>query len=166
MYLWWQINHTPTLLNFEHNWEYISFIRGKDVKFEKTSSEVPFNNRGNTGKVSFGMSGPYPGFSLDYPRSDWTDFSELTWEIASSNDHPIDLNLRIHDAKHNQEYKDRFNHKFIAMPGLNTFKLELNQIKNGPEFRQLDMTKITNMKFFTIKPNTEISLYFDNIELH
>ncbi|MFT6327994.1 MAG: hypothetical protein ACJAYK_002999, partial [Crocinitomicaceae bacterium] len=73
MYLWWQINHTPTQLNFERNWEYISFIRGKDVKFEKTSSEVPFNNRGNTGKVSFGMSGPYPGFSLDYPRSDWTD---------------------------------------------------------------------------------------------
>jgi hypothetical protein len=166
MYVWWQINHTPTLLNFEREWEYISLSRAEGVSIEKTPSVFPFNSRGNTGKVSYGMSGIYPGFGLEYPRSDWTDFSELTWEIASSNDHPIDLNLRIHDSEHNQEFKDRFNHKFTVMPGLNAFKLELNQIKNGPEFRQLDMTKITNMKFFIIKPNTEITLYFDNMELH
>lgn len=166
LYLWWQINHSPILLNFERNWEDISLSGSEGVTIEKTRAIKSFKSDSNVGKIYFGMSGTYPGFGLDYPRNDWSCFTELSWEVVSSNDHPIDINLRIHDAGHNQEYNDRFNFKFTVMPGFNVFTLALTDIKNGPTLRQIDMKNISNLKFFIAKPSEAISLYFDKLELH
>tara|TARA_R110002072_G_scaffold112331_4_gene241361 strand:- start:12341 stop:12526 length:186 start_codon:yes stop_codon:yes gene_type:complete len=57
------------------------------------------------------------------------------------------------------------NYKFVVLPGFNTFEVSLNDIKTSPRSREMDMSKIRNMKFFISNPPKEITFYLDNVML-
>lgn len=165
LWLWWQINQSPTLLNFERNWESYSYSIDREVSLERIPATNELEKNNHIGELRFGISTAYPGFSLDHPKTDWSTYKTLSWEISSKHDHIIKMNLRVHDRNHNQEYSDRFNYRFEVKPGLNKFKLSLKEIKTSPESRIMEMDKIQNIKFFLTKPKVSTTIYIDNVQL-
>lgn len=165
LWLWWQINQSPTLLNFERNWESYSYSIDREVSLERIATQNELGTINHIGKLRFDIANGYPGFSVNYPKTDWNEYKTLSWEISSKHDHVINVNLRVHDRNHNQEYSDRFNYRFDVKPGLNQFEVPLSAIKAEPESRLMDMEKIQSVKFFLSKPQEITTLYLDNIKL-
>lgn len=165
-YLWWQHNHTSTLVNFERRWEEGIYSIDKGVTLEKVPASDVFKETGYAGKLDFSISDTYLGFSLNYPRSDWRAFNKLSWEVASHHQQAVYMSLRIHDLKHNQEYSDRFNYRFKVRPGYNLFEVSFIDIKKAPKSRSMEMDSIQSVKFFLSKPDKATTLYLDNIQLH
>lgn len=85
--------------------------------------------------------------------------------MVSLYDQPVSVNLRIHDSVHNQEYRDRFNEKFTVVPGFNYFEIAIGDIKAAPESREMKMERISHIKFFLNKAQSNTTLYIDNIQL-
>tara|TARA_R110001592_G_scaffold113322_1_gene312361 strand:- start:6707 stop:7621 length:915 start_codon:yes stop_codon:yes gene_type:complete len=163
--LWWKINQSPVLLNFERSWEDQIYSLDKDVSLQKIPASKFFNAKGYAGKIIINSTDTYAGFSLNHAKNNWSDYSTLSWEMVSFNDYPISLILRVHDSIHNQEYNDRFNDKFTIVPGFNSFEVALRKIKTAPESREMTMENISNIKFFLKHAESNTILYIDNIQL-
>jgi hypothetical protein len=163
--LWWKVNQSPVLLNFERFWEDQIFSLDKDVSLQKVKASKYFNTKGHAGKLVINSKEIYAGFSLNHAKSDWRNYSSLSWDIVLLYDQPISINLRIHDSIHNQEYNDRFNKKLTVLPGYNTFKVAISDIEAAPESRKMKMNKISNIKFFLKQAKANTTLYIDNIQL-
>lgn len=165
VHLWWTINQSPVLLNFERPWEDQIFSLDKNVKLQKISATKLFNTKGHAGKLTIHTADTYAGFSLNHAKSDWSQYSTLSWEMVSLFDEPVLLNLRIHDSVHNQEYSDRFNDQITVVPGFNSFEIALSDIKAAPESREMMMEDISYIKFFLNQTQRNTTLYIDNIQL-
>ena len=113
--------------------------------------------------------GQYPGIQLiEVPRN-WDNYSSLAFEIFNLQPDSISLALRIHDADHDNQYEDRFNRKLTLLPGLNSIKVSLVDIRSlGDSFsthRQMDMKRISNMSLFALSPVKPLTVYLDNVRL-
>ncbi len=78
------------------------------------------------------------------------------------------LHLRINDTFHvlsNRDYDDRFNLVLQLEPGWNPVTLDLDEIRRQPKLRQMDMSSIDNLSFFTYRQKTDNTFYFDDFEL-
>lgn len=165
MELWWKVNQSPVLLNFERPWEDQVYSLDKDVILQKIKASRLFNSEGYAGKLIINSTEMYAGLSLNHAKSDWTTYSKLSWEMVSLRDQPISITLRVHDSVHNQEFSDRYNETFTVVPGFNSFEVDLNKIKTAPLSREMKMQHISNIKFFLIQPENKTILYIDNIQL-
>lgn len=165
MELWWKVNQSPALLNFERSWEDQVYSLDKDVSLQKIKASKLFNAEGHAGKLIINSAEMYAGLSLNHAKNNWSEYSTLSWEIVSLYDRPISLTLRVHDSIHNYEFSDRFNETFTVVPGLNSFEVDLNRIKTAPVSREMRMDQIRNIKFFLIQPEMNTILYIDNIQL-
>ena len=163
--LWWKVNQSPALLNFERPWEDQIYSLDKDVSLQKIKASKLFKAEGHAGKLIINSVETYAGFSLNHAKSDWSEYSTLNWEIVSLYDSPISMTLRVHDSIHNDEFSDRFNETFTIDPGFNSFEVDLTKIKAAPISRELKMEHISNVKFFLIRPEMNTILYIDNIQL-
>lgn len=164
--LFWQINQTPVLLNFERQWETNSLSASKATQLKVIPAFAPFEEQGYVGEITFNTDEAYPGIGLEHPKNDWREFQTLSWEVVSLEQENFTLNLRVHDAQHNQEYNDRFNGRFVIQPGLNHIELPLREIIMGPSSRSLDLSQISNLKFFVGHPEKPITLFLDNVRLN
>jgi hypothetical protein len=80
---------------------------------------------------------------------------------------PLNLNVRIHDRAHETNYlfRDRFNLSIQLQPGWTDLEIPLNDVKNAPRDREMNMRQISNLMVFTSRLTSEITLYIDNIYL-
>lgn len=99
------------------------------------------------------------------PVADWRGYETLEFEIILLNPVSAHINLRVHDSGHNHAYDDRFNAELLLEPGLNRFKLPLVQIKNAPTGRQLDMSAINSIIFFTIDSRQPVRVWLGDVML-
>ena len=171
-YIGWQINQSPIILNFERNWEEFIYTPSQDVQLEimhnasiKTPNILLSHSNNSMGKITLSTQHIYSGINLSYLQHDWTHYKQLNWEIFSLHESPFFLTLRVHDDVHNQNYNDRFNYKFVVMPGFNEFEVALGDIKASPKAREMDLSNIRNLSFFISQPSKEIIFYLDNILL-
>ena len=165
MELWWKVNQSTVLLNFERPWEDQIYSLDKDVSLQKIKASKLFNVDGHAGKLIINSIDMYAGLNLNHAKSNWSEHSKLSWEMVSLYDHPISMTLRVHDSVHNQEFNDRYNETFTIDPGFNSFEVDLNKIKAAPASRDMKMAHISNIKFFLIQPEMKTILYIDNIQL-
>jgi len=107
----------------------------------------------------------YPGMSMVEPCPDWSAFERLTFVIHSTQSHPFQLVLRIHDKLHNQEHADRFNRTLMIMHGENRFRIPLAEIRNAPAGRELDMTRITGLTLFAVDTVQPVDFYIGPFRL-
>jgi VanZ family protein len=90
----------------------------------------------------------YPGISIDEPYPDWNGYRSLVLTIASDLAEPFSLVIRIHDAEHNHQFGDRFNKRLVIQPGVNRIVIPIEEIRQGPERRQMDTTRVRNIMLF------------------
>jgi len=91
---------------------------------------------------------PFAGFSVIEPRPDWSGHELLILDIFSVQPAPLELTLRIHDARHNQVYADRYNRLLTLSQGHNRIRVALAEVRDAPAGREMDMSNIAGVMLF------------------
>ena len=89
----------------------------------------------------------------------------FSFSIYSENTEVVNIELRINDKKHNNNYNDRFNRTFSIKSGNNNISIPLEDIAKAPESRFMDMQNMYLIVLFSAQPENEFTLYFDNFKL-
>ena len=108
----------------------------------------------------------YSGFSISGPWPDWSTLREFDFTVYSGLPDPVSLNLRIHDAHHNNQYRDRFNKELEINPGLNFVKIPLTLVEKSPSGRRMDLARIRGIGLFVVKPANPFDLFLSDFKLH
>ena len=173
--LWvWYLSTTkpvwPMLADFEHP-RSLAFVRTNGINNIKRVS-APTNWIDNRSEVIRIVkdSTPYSGFSLFDFESDWRSLSYFKFDVFNPGDHTVELNLRINDTHHNNQYRDRFNRVFPLAPGASAITFAIDEVltlgEPPDEGRTMDMSNINRLVFFMTTDYKGDSLYLDNIRVH
>lgn len=92
--------------------------------------------------------GRYSGISFREVYPDWRDRRQLVLTIASDLASPLPIAIRIHDAAHDQRYRDRFNRRLLVQPGVNRFVIPLDEVRHAPDRREMEMRRVRGIVLF------------------
>jgi hypothetical protein len=107
----------------------------------------------------------YPGIGLDEPYPDWRGYRQLVVTVVSDLPGPQPMAIRVHDARHDQRYADRFNRKLTIQPGLNRFAIPLDDIRLAPDRREMDLAHIRGVLLFAVGVRTPTHVYLGPLYL-
>jgi hypothetical protein len=107
----------------------------------------------------------YPGLALDEPSPDWRRYARLSFTVVSDLAAPARLVIRIHDARHDQRYEDRFNRVLIIRPGINRVVIPLDEVRHAPVDREMDMSRIRGIVIFAYRPGAPLRFYLSPLRL-
>ncbi len=159
----------PVLADFEHP-QSLAFVRknGKN-NIKRVTAPTPWQvNRSEVIRI-VKDSTPYSGFSLLDFKSDWRALSHFKFDVFNPEDHTVELNLRINDKHHNNQYNDRFNRVFALAPGATAITLAIDEMLSlgtADHGRTMDISTINKLVFFMTTDNMGDTLYLDNIRVH
>ena len=99
------------------------------------------------------LPGDYSGASLkDFP-GDWRGYEALVIELDLPSQEPLRLTVRVHDRRHERgprayAFGDRFNRSFPLQPGRNRLRIPLEEIRQAPAGRNMDMGQVVDVTLF------------------
>jgi hypothetical protein len=128
---------------------------------------IPLISRGRLLKLSL-TTNKYSGAALDYFEGDWASLNRLEISLFNPGANSLKITCRIHDLQHadgNEEYEDRFNRSFLLLPGWNHIAIDLNEVKESPVNRRMDMHRIRGLGLFVTSLPTPRIIYLDNVRL-
>jgi hypothetical protein len=108
---------------------------------------------------------PHPRFEIEEPYPDWSGYRAFRFEVYSINPGPVDLTLRIHDELHRKVETDRFNRPLRILPGMNRIEVSLDDVRNAPLGRTMDMRRIRSVILFATRPPEPIEVTIGNFRL-
>jgi VanZ family protein len=109
--------------------------------------------------------GTYPGVAFDEPYPDWSGYRRLAFTVVSDLDAPLALSIRIHDAAHDQRYRDRFNRQLVISRGVNRIVIPVDDIRFAPDRREMDMQQIRGIIVFGYRLRTATHVYVSALRL-
>lgn len=95
--------------------------------------------------------GAWPGLIFNDVWPDWREYSALVVEAGLEGNAPLEINVRVHDRAHKlggQPHNDRFNLSYELQPGRHTLRIPLEQIRNAPKDREMDLSQIEGIVVF------------------
>jgi len=110
----------------------------------------------------------YSGATLNYFDGNWASASTLKISLYNPDADPLPITCRIHDLQHvdgDEEYEDRFNRSFLLMQGWNHIEINLDEVKESPANRNMDMSRIRGLGLFAVSLPAPRILYLDNVRL-
>jgi hypothetical protein len=91
----------------------------------------------------------FPGISLHEPVPDWSEFRTLAIDVENPDADALFLMVRVHDRGRGRHFNDRFNRRFdLAGLERRTIRIPLEDIRNGPRGRLMNMTQISDITLF------------------
>jgi VanZ family protein len=91
----------------------------------------------------------FPGVSFHEPVPDWRRYRTLIIDMENPAAEMLHLGVRVHDRRHNFNYKDRFNRRYdLAAGERRTLRIALDDIRRGPRQRLMDMAHISDITLF------------------
>lgn len=154
----------PMLNSFESSLE---LYRWRSRRAHFSQSKEKSRHGGQSLKATL-FSGKYPGLNLHHFARDWSAYKNLNLSIYNTQSKPLKLTLKICDksnAMHGYQYNDRYNKQMILYPGWNDLSFSLEEIKNAPQTRQMNMRSILSVSLFIIDLQKTVTIYLDNIYL-
>jgi VanZ family protein len=155
----------PQICTFETYWER-KFLFAQDA--DLVIAEAPQGARNvtshNVGRLTM-RPADFPGLLIREPYPDWSDYRYLSFGVYSEMAKPITLVLRVNDIHHNDVHEDRFNYPFTVVPGMNQFRVSLEEIRKAPADREMDMARINTIVLFAAYPDETYTVSIDNIRL-
>ncbi|MBW4934001.1 VanZ family protein [Marinobacter sp. F4206] len=151
----------PKLYNFDHE-DPTPFWLG-DLK----PSPDPARDHGRSLRIELD-TGRYSGASLINLPADWRQYKRLTITLYNPDQSPLPLTLRINDLEHehgDNAHSDRYNTSFTLAPGVNTYTLALEAVKNAPRNRTLDMSRIHRLTVFAMRLPEPRTIYLLDLRL-
>ncbi len=149
----------PIISDFE-NPKHLKRWRGNELTLIPSQFSTVLNAKFNNTE--------YSGLSLIKFIPDWRGYQFLNFDIVNPTQTHQELVLRIHDIHHkdfNHDYNDRFNKTLKIEPGINQYQISLEEIMKAPKARNMNLSNIERLAFFTIQLKQPIYLLFDNIHL-
>ncbi|BFM12351.1 hypothetical protein R50072_25040 [Simiduia litorea] len=110
----------------------------------------------------------YSTVSIDKPLGSWIGYQQLMLDIYNPEPEPLRLVLRISDAEHDrgsQALTDRFNVAITVTNGWNTIAIKLDDIRQAPLTRELNLAQLTNIAIFSQGLDKPRTVYLDHIRL-
>ena len=107
----------------------------------------------------------YSGISISFFPSDWSHYKFLKFNVYNPYHESFPLTCRVHDKKHNNHFNDRLNRTYIFIPGWNEIIIELDDVRNAPENRLMNMKEIKNFALFAVQLKENKTIYFDYMRL-
>lgn len=110
----------------------------------------------------------YSGIGLQYFNGDWSAYKTFSCAVFNPGSTPVNLHLRIHDLLHERgtmEYSDRYNTTFRLLPGWNSLRVSLEDVRNAPKGRKMDMGTIRGVGFFVAHEPEPLTLFLDTLKL-
>jgi len=154
----------PVVVDLMADWTK-PFLRLKHASIRlPESGEIGIDGEGQLARVDF-KSGIYPGISIIETSPDWTAYGVLTIEVYSKLMQSFELVLKIQDDQHNFAYSDRFNTTLTINKGLNHFGIQLEDIKQAPAGREMNMTRMKEITLFSVRPIKGLTFYVGDIRL-
>ncbi len=98
----------------------------------------------------------------------WSHHQKLILQIENPSSESFELTIRISDKQHElskQEYSDRFNRRIELSPGWNQIEIPVDDIKNGPLKRTMNLEDIYVLKLFLTEPGKAREIYLNKIFL-
>ncbi len=107
----------------------------------------------------------YPRIKLVEPYPDWSEHNFLSFCIYSPESEPFPIDIKVHDYERHEEYVDRFTREFILQPGLNKLRLPLEEVRKGPEGREMNMHDIESVTLLLDHPKVRRTFFIDGFHL-
>ena len=109
---------------------------------------------------------PYPGLNFHEPWSDWRGYASLAIELANPAQRPLELVVRVHDARHNNEFNDRYNKRITLPAGArDVFRFPLKDIRSAPAGRVMDLANIRGVIVFRANDSPPDEMYVSRLWL-
>ncbi len=165
-YVYWdRANRFPSLLQFSSDWE-MKFVQEKDSELKVVMSPEGWKKSSDdfVGKVKFHVK-QYPRIVIEEPYSDWGGYTYLQFDVFSGLSRAKKIAIRIDDTYRTTQFNNRFNRRITISPGLNHVKIPIDDIRQAPVAREMDLATIRRVLLFAVNPPEEFTLYFDNVRL-
>ena len=111
----------------------------------------------------------YAGLSLHPVPRNWRGYKTLSLAIFNAAGNPYTVTIRINDTIHElsteQDYNDRYNHRFNIAPGWNDINIPLTDIINAPEARKMTLTRMHRIGIFISNLEHPLMLGLDEVKL-
>lgn len=110
----------------------------------------------------------YSGTALKYFNGNWVSARTLKISLYNPDTIPLQVTCRIHDLQHtdgHEEYEDRYNRSFLLITGWNQIEINLDEVKESPSSRNMDMSRIRGVGLFAVSLPTPRTLYLDEVRL-
>lgn len=153
----------PVLSSFETPWE-IQRWRG-DADFAMDDS-VQLEGK-HSMRVLLGTD-LYSGVSLFYFRENWEGATGFRFSVYNPSEESLAITCRINDQAHNEGrrvYEDRFNHRYSLPKGWSTIAIGIEDIREAPKGRQMDLRHIKGVGFFATQLPRVRVIYIDDVRL-
>lgn len=162
---WDRAQRFPDLLQFSSYWE-MKFVKASDSNLQLVPPPTGWKKSAEdrVGLVTFHTK-TYPGIRINEPYPDWRGYSHFLLDVFSEIPTPQSITIRIDDIHHNNEHSDRFNKAITISPGLNHIQIPIDDIRQAPVGREINLSAMKAVLFFAVNPPKEFSLYVDSIRL-
>jgi hypothetical protein len=142
------------------------FIEQIGTAIEPAPMPAPWSKRDDEQAmlVTF-MVVPYPGVGVIEPCADWRAYTSLAVDLTNPADIDLELGLRVHDARHTNEYDDRYN-TFVRIPARTrtVLRVALADVRHGPKERLLDLHQVAGVVLFRESGSVE-QMYLSRVWL-
>jgi hypothetical protein len=93
----------------------------------------------------------YSGAELRYFDGNWTSLHTFEVSLYNPDANPLQITCKIRSLKHadgHKEYEERFYRNFLLMHGWNHIEIDLDEVKESPADRSMDMSRIRGLGLF------------------
>lgn len=158
-----QPRELPLLATFETNHEMTRWA-GYEAKIRRTRE---YATQGDWSLRVDLEPGQYPSAAMRWPIPDWSAYDCLSFDIAAAaGSPPLDVIVKVQDALHDGDYKDRFHQTVQLQPGQQQHvEVDLSDVAAAPATRLLDLRRVSLLQFFVVRPGADSKFYLDNIRL-
>lgn len=156
----------PAVADFNKRWSwYLLETHGASVRRSNPPPDWREAQGRKVLKLRTRTSSHYPRIKLDEPYPDWSGHNSLSLCIYSVESEPFPIDIKIHDYERREEYSDRFTREFTIQPGLNKLRLPLEEVRKGPEGREMNMRDIESITLLLDHPKVRRTFYLDSFYL-
>jgi hypothetical protein len=155
----------PVVCDFDSAWTG-TFLDSRNLEWELVSAPTEWSSAapGLVARLSFAVA-EYPGLIQREPFPDWTGYDRLEFELYSDAQTARRVAIRVNDLHHDNRYSDRFNRALTVSPGINRFSILLEEVRDAPQGRAMDMRAIHGIAVFASSPEEPFSIYLDGFRL-
>jgi len=110
----------------------------------------------------------YPGTTLLNGIGNWTGHSYFAFSVHNPDPEPLFLTVSIRDHEHFRRgglYNDRFNRSFRIEQGWNDIRIPIEDIKNAPLKRPLELNNLAEVVFFMVDLPQPRLMHLDYVRL-
>lgn len=153
----------PLLSNFETPFEIDRWAGSAKLSVES----MPSISQDKLLKLSL-TTDQYSGAGLKHFYGNWISARTLKISLYNPGVAPLRITCRIHDLQHTdgyEEYEDRFNRSFLLIQGWNHIEIDLDEVKESPADRSMDMSRIRGLGIFVVSQSEPRFLYLDKLRL-